>query len=103
MGAAKNDETRGEGGGQAKKSDSAPARRSKPGELGSLEGATRVLWTALTRSGAALRARDHSTALKAAHAVAQCATAYARLVEVSELEARIKALEGLSTGEGEKP
>lgn len=86
------------GGDRAMLPGSLSATRQNPADPGSLEDARRVLWSALTRAEKALKARDHSTALKGVHAVSQCATAYARMVEVSELEARIKALEEKNGG-----
>ncbi|WP_424951021.1 hypothetical protein [Deinococcus sp.] len=80
-------------------------RRSKPG---SIEDARALLWKALQRAGELLEAEtvkedgsvtpDNHTALRAIDAISQGAAAYARIVEVGELEARIAALEG---GEGE--
>lgn len=87
-------------GGEGVALSSSPAStREKAAAPGSLEDARRVLWAALKRAELALKARDHSTALKGVHAVSQCAAAYARIVEVSELEARISALEAQSEGE----
>ncbi|WP_161881166.1 hypothetical protein [Deinococcus alpinitundrae] len=81
-------------GGAASGAALSPAdRRGAASELGSLEDARRVLWAALKRAERSLKARDHATALRGVHAVSQCAAAYTRLVEVSELEARITALE----------
>lgn len=78
---------------QAKKA----RRRGKPGTL---EDARALLWRALTRAGELLEEEDPLLSLKAIHAVSQGAAAYARIVEVGELEARIAALEGQG-GEGE--
>ena len=65
-----------------------------------MEDARRLLWQALTRAGELLEVEDPETgqpdnalALKAIHAISQGASAYAKIVEVGELEARIKALE----------
>jgi hypothetical protein len=66
-------------------------RRGKPGTL---EDARVLLWRALTRAGELLEEEDPAYALKAVHAISQGAAAYARIVEVGELEARIAALEG---------
>ncbi|WP_144012090.1 hypothetical protein [Deinococcus sp. LM3] len=74
-------------------------RRGKPGTL---EEARALLWRALERAGELLEVEDPAHALKAVHAVSQGAAAYARIVEVGELEARIAALEGQG-GEGEDP
>ena len=72
-------------------------RRSKPGTL---EDARALLWRALTRAGELLEEEDPLLSLKAIHAVSQGAAAYARIVEVGELEARKAALAG-QPGEGE--
>ncbi|MVN85170.1 hypothetical protein GO986_00085 [Deinococcus sp. HMF7620] len=73
-------------------------RRGKPGTL---EDARALLWRALTRAGELLEEDDPAHALRAVHAVSQGAAAYARIVEVGELEARIAALEAGQTGEDE--
>ncbi|MFC4426975.1 hypothetical protein [Deinococcus navajonensis] len=72
-------------------------RRSSPGTL---EEARALLWRALTRAGELLEEEDPALSIKAIHAVSQGAAAYARIVEIGELEARIAALEG-QTGEEE--
>ncbi|AHX26514.1 hypothetical protein DEDE109153_01070 [Deinococcus deserti] len=66
-------------------------RRGKPGTL---EDARALLWRALSRAGELLEEEDPALSLKAIHAISQGAAAYARIVEVGELEARIAALEG---------
>ena len=73
-------------------------RRKRRGKPGSLEDARALLWKALQRAGDILESEDDALSLKAIHAVSQGAAAYARIVEVGELEARLSALEG---GEGE--
>lgn len=82
------------GGATQSKASRPPVIKEKRPKPGSLEDTRHVLWAALLRAERTLKARDHSTALKAVHALSQCATAYARVIEVSELEARIAALEG---------
>lgn len=78
-------------------------RRARPGTL---EDARALLWRALTRAGELLDTEDEEgrpdahTALRAIHAISQGAAAYARIVEVGELEARIAALEAAG-GEGD--
>lgn len=72
-------------------------RRGKPGTL---EDARALLWRALMRAGELLEEEDPAHALKAVHAVSQGASAYARIVEVGELEARLAALEAAGS-EGE--
>ena len=69
-------------------------RRKRRGKPGTLEDARALLWRALTRAGELLEEEDPLLSLKAIHAVSQGAAAYARIVEVGELEARIAALEG---------
>ena len=71
-------------------------RRSKPGTL---EDARALLWRALTRAGELLEEEDPALSLKAIHAISQGASAYAKIVEVGELEARIAALEAAQEGE----
>lgn len=76
-------------------------RRETPGTL---EDARCLLWRALDRAGEMLDALDeneqpdHALALKAVHAISQGASAYAKIVEVGELEARIHALEQAQSG-----
>lgn len=69
-------------------------RRTKPGTL---EDARALLWRALTRAGELLEQEDPVLSLKAVHAVSQGASAYARIVEVGEIEARLAALEATGT------
>lgn len=61
--------------------------------LGTLDGAKKLTWKALKRAAELLEDGDPQVALKAAHAVFQGATAYAKLHEVAELEKRVAALE----------
>jgi len=75
-------------------------RRKKPGTL---EDARALLWRALTRAGELLEEEDPALSLKAIHAISQGAAAYARIVEVGELEARLAALEALGEGEDSGP
>jgi len=75
-------------------------RKKRRGKPGTLEDARALLWRALTRAGDLLEEEDPALCLKAIHAVSQGAAAYARIVEVGELEARLAALEGAG-GEGE--
>lgn len=85
---------------QAKKA----RRRGKPG---SVEDAQCLVWRALERAAEMLEAQtvdpetglprpDNALALKAVHAVSQCAASYARIVDVGELAARVAALEARS-------
>jgi hypothetical protein len=68
-------------------------RKHKPGNLQDL---LRVLWQALLEAEAVLNAAgpdDWEMTLKAAHCISQCGGQYAKLLEVGEFEARLKALE----------
>lgn len=78
-------------------------------KAGSMEEVRRLLWRALTRAADLLEVEDPETgqpdnalALKAIHAISQGASAYAKIVEVGELEARIKALEDAGPADGEE-
>ncbi|WP_293909881.1 hypothetical protein [Deinococcus sp.] len=80
------------------------ARRSKKRtQPGTLNDARALLWRALSRAGDLLDAEDAEgqpdthTALRAIHAISQGAAAYARIIEVGELEARLAALEAVSS------
>lgn len=68
-------------------------RQKRRGKAGTLEDARALLWRALTRAGELLEQEDPMLSLKAVHAVSQGASAYARIVEVGEIEARLAALE----------
>lgn len=70
-------------------------RREEPGTIAQAQA---LLWRALTRAGDLLDEEDPHLTLKAIHAISQGASAYARIVEVGELEARIEALEAQGTG-----
>ena len=69
-------------------------RQKRRGQPGTLEDARALLWKALQRAGVILENEDDTLSLKAIHAVSQGAAAYARIIEVGELEARLAALEG---------
>lgn len=64
---------------------------------GDLDGARRRLWRALEMAEAVLldaaAADDRTGVLKAVHATTQAAAAFARIVEVGEIEARLAAVE----------
>ena len=70
-------------------------RRKRRTQPGTLEDARVLLWKALQRAGDILEDTDPVLSLKAIHAVSQGAAAYARILEVGELEARLAALEDL--------
>jgi hypothetical protein len=67
-------------------------RHRKPGDLTQLRA---VLWRTILEVEALLDARPPSNELviKSAHALAQLAGSYTRLVETADLEARLQALE----------
>jgi hypothetical protein len=67
-------------------------RRIKAGNLADLQ---RVLWRTITEVEALLDARPPSTdlVLRAAHALVQLAGAYRGVVEMTDIEPRLKALE----------
>jgi hypothetical protein len=93
-----NEEKRIEGGGVATRSGNpsphqarmAKKQNAKPKDLAAV---SEMIWKALERCATLLEDEDPTTVLKASHAVFQGATAYAKLYEVSELEARLEALE----------
>ena len=75
-------------------------RQKRRGQPGTLEDARALLWKALQRAGTILENEDDALSLKAIHAVSQGAAAYARIIEVGELEARLAALEGAGEDTG---
>ena len=82
-------------------------RRKRRGQPGTLEDARTLLWRALSRAGDLLDAEtvsedgavrlDNVMALKAIHAISQGAAAYARIVEVGELQERLEEMEASMT------
>jgi hypothetical protein len=66
---------------------------------GSIEDAQRELWRAILCTRAVLidPLTDPDRTLRAAHAMQQCVSAYVRLVETQELEARVTELETAAT------
>ncbi|MCH8961710.1 MAG: radical SAM protein, partial [Bacteroidetes bacterium] len=70
-------------------------KRRRIRKIGDLKDARRKLWQAITSAEEVLL-DDQSDAvmvLKATHAITSASTAYARLVEAGELEARVSELE----------
>ena len=67
--------------------------RRKKAKKGTLEDVGRKVYAALERCEMLLEDMDPTIQLKAAHGVFQGASAYAKVLEVGELEARINALE----------
>ncbi len=72
-------------------------KRRRIRKIGSLTDARRKLWQAITSAEEVLLddQSDALTVLKATHAITSASTAYARLVEIGELEARLEAVEEL--------
>jgi hypothetical protein len=63
----------------------------KPGDLAALR---RKLWQAILESERVLLTNeDDEVVLRAVHALAQAAGHYARLIEIADMEARLKAVE----------
>ena len=67
--------------------------RRKKAKKGTLEDVGRKVYAALERCEMLLEDMDPTIQLKAAHGVFQGASAYAKVLEVGELEARLQALE----------
>jgi hypothetical protein len=68
-------------------------RRTKPGKLPDL---VRVVWQALIEAESVLQRTNGDNpelALKAVHAISQAAGMYVRLLETSDFERRLQALE----------
>ena len=72
------------------------AKKQKALETPSIKGAALIVWQALQTAQTHLENDDPSQSLKAVHAIGQSALAFAKLHEVSELEARIDALESFA-------
>ena len=74
-------------------------KKHRPGNLHDL---LRVLWQALLEAQAVLEAADATQAelkLKAVHAISQCAGQYHKMLETTELEARLAAVEAAQRGQ----
>ncbi|MEM8598471.1 MAG: hypothetical protein AAGF99_00995 [Bacteroidota bacterium] len=69
-------------------------KRKRIRRRGSLDDALLVQWQAITTAKEVLlgSAADDATALRAVHAITQATTAYAKLLEVGELEAEVATL-----------
>ena len=67
--------------------------RRKKAKKGTLEDVGRKVYAALERCEMLLEDMDPAIQLKAAHGVFQGASAYAKLLEVGELDARLQAFE----------
>jgi hypothetical protein len=66
-------------------------RARKPGDLAAL---TRVLWRAVLEAQEIMEtAEGEDLRLRAIHAISQTSSAYAKLLEIGEFEARLAALE----------
>ncbi|GAB5518811.1 MAG: hypothetical protein RhofKO_10620 [Rhodothermales bacterium] len=70
-------------------------KRRRIRKIGSIADAQRKLWQAITCAEDVLLddESDSVTTLKAVHAITSASTAYAKLIEVGELEARLTELE----------
>ena len=77
----------------------AKRQKRQPGNLQQLLG---IMWHALSEAEAILVATEEDQAelkLKDVHAIIQAGRAYAKLLEVGELEARLSALEQAQRGQ----
>jgi hypothetical protein len=71
------------------------SKRKRRARNGSLATAQRVLWNAILRVEEALEtASGTEMVVKCTHALSQSLASYGKLIEIGELEARLKALEG---------
>lgn len=61
---------------------------------GSVEDVTRRLYRAIEKATKLLEEPDPTLRLKAIHALSQASLTYSKITEISELEARLIALEG---------
>ncbi len=77
-----------------------PKRRPRRRNAGSLTALQKELWHAVMVGGDLLDDDDPQMRLKAVHAVAQAAAAYRALVEATDLEARVEALEATQASTG---
>ena len=72
----------------------AKARKRRCQKAASIGDARRALWRAVEATEAVLDTSDDpALTLKACHALTQSAAAYAKMVQLAELEVRIEALE----------
>jgi hypothetical protein len=79
-------------------------KRRRIRKVGDLDAARKKLWQAITTAEDVLlgNADDDTMTLKAVHAMTQACTAYAKLVEASELEARLVELEQMMQNRNNK-
>ena len=84
-------------------SEKKAAKRRRRGKVGTVEDARALLWKALQKAGDLLEAEDLTAdqTLRLLHGISQGAGSYARIVEVSDLAARIEALEAAAEDGGE--
>ena len=80
------------------KARQARKRKSKPGDL---KAVAAIVWDALETARDLLSSSDSTEQLRACHAVFQGASAYAKVYEVGELEARLEALEKAIPAKGQ--
>jgi hypothetical protein len=71
-------------------------KKSKPA---SVQNAAAIVWDALETAHALLENENTAEKLRACHAIFQGATAYGKLFEIGELEARLELLEQQSVNE----
>lgn len=72
----------------------AKADKRRRRKAATIDDARRALWRAVEATeGVLTNSDDPALTLRAAHALTQSAAAYAKLVQVAEMEARIEALE----------
>ncbi len=75
----------------------AKKKQARLRKIGTLADMQRELWRAILCAKDVLQDPDSDTSatLKAVHAITSASTAYARLVEIGEIEARLEAVEEL--------
>lgn len=76
----------------------AAKRKKKVASYGDLKALRGKLWEAIEAASDSLGSEDEGVRLKACHAMTQTATAYSRLIEATEFEARLRAVEKAQTG-----
>jgi len=75
-----------------------PKKGKKPGDFAALQ---RLVWRALVEASAVLTSTAEGSpelCLRAVHAIATCSGVYSKLMEVSDFEARLRALEARRAG-----
>jgi len=79
-----------------------PRRRRRSGSLGALKSA---FWAVIEYNLSVVEdpALDHELRQKAGNALTQAGQAYAKVLGLYDLEAKVKALESLAAGNGHHP